>query len=202
MTGIITSRTDKNSFITLLQDIEYLHGQLFERAVESKLGACTCLPGALTCLRFSAFRNMAPYYFADMADRHDNPFDFGQYHLGEDRFLTHLFMIGARYSHQIGFSTSAFCKTDACATWAALLKQRTRWFKGFITNEAVMLTDWILWKRYPLVCLYRLLQNTIRTTALLMALSKLNHLQKNRLGEYVLINLYSDSLSDDDYTDR
>ncbi|KAF3908158.1 hypothetical protein AA313_de0200528 [Arthrobotrys entomopaga] len=172
MTGVITSRIDKGqaSFITLLQDMEYIHGQLFERAVEASCGAVTCLPGALTCLKFSAFRNMSVFYFADMADKHDNPFDYGQYHLGEDRWLTHLFMIGAKHSYQIGFSTSAFCKTEACATWNSLVNQRTRWFKGFITNEAAMLTDWQLWRRYPLLCIFRMMQDTIRTTALLMTL--------------------------------
>ncbi|KAK6537378.1 hypothetical protein TWF694_011566 [Orbilia ellipsospora] len=172
MTGVITSRIDKGqaSFITLLQDMEYIHGQLFERAVEARCGAVTCLPGALTCLKFSAFRNMSVFYFAEMADKHDNPFDYGQYHLGEDRWLTHLFMIGAKHSYQIGFSTSAFCKTEACATWNSLVNQRTRWFKGFITNEAVMLTDWQLWRRYPFLCIFRMMQDTIRTTALLMIL--------------------------------
>lgn len=64
ITGIITSRVEKGqgSFITLLQDMEYIHGQLFERAIESSCGAATCLPGALTCLKFSAFRNMSAFY--------------------------------------------------------------------------------------------------------------------------------------------
>ena len=34
MTGVITSTTEKHSLITLLQDMEYIHGQLFERSVE------------------------------------------------------------------------------------------------------------------------------------------------------------------------
>ncbi|KAK6525928.1 hypothetical protein TWF281_010971 [Arthrobotrys megalospora] len=180
MTGVITSRIERGqgSFITLLQDMEYIHGQLFERAVESSCGAVTCLPGALTCLKFSAFRNMSVFYFADMADKHDNPFDYGQYHLGEDRWLTHLFMIGAKRSYQIGFSTSAFCKTEACSTWNSLINQRTRWFKGFVTNEASMLTDWQLWRRYPLLCIFRMMQDTIRTTALLLVLLLLSLVTK------------------------
>lgn len=31
MTGVITSTTIKNTLITVLQDMEYIHGQLFER---------------------------------------------------------------------------------------------------------------------------------------------------------------------------
>ncbi|KAK2796697.1 hypothetical protein FQN50_009466 [Emmonsiellopsis sp. PD_5] len=167
MTGVITSTTQKNTLITLLQDMEYIHGQLFERSVESGCGSVTCLPGALTMLRFSAFRKMAKYYFADKAEQCEDLFDFGKCHLGEDRWLTHLFMIGAKERYQIQMCTSAFCKTEAVQTFRSLLKQRRRWFLGFITNEVCMLTDIRLWFRYPMLCLVRFMQNTIRTTALL-----------------------------------
>lgn len=167
MTGVITSTTVKNSLITLLQDMEYIHGQLFERSVESGCGSVTCLPGALTMLRFSAFRKMAKYYFADKAEQCDDLFDYGKCHLGEDRWLTHLFMIGATKRYQIQLCTGAFCKTEAVQTYRSLLKQRRRWFLGFITNEVCMLTDIRLWRKYPLLCIVRFMNNTIRTTALL-----------------------------------
>ncbi|GAM84528.1 hypothetical protein ANO11243_025240 [Dothideomycetidae sp. 11243] len=167
MTGVITSTTEKHSLITILQDMEYIHGQLFERSVESGCGAVTCLPGALTILRFSAFRKMAKYYFADKAEQCDDLFDYGKCHLGEDRWLTHLFMIGAMKRYQIQMNTGAFCKTEAVQTFRSLLKQRRRWFLGFITNEVCMLTDIRLWKQYPILCIVRFAQNTIRTTALL-----------------------------------
>ncbi|CEF74160.1 hypothetical protein SNK03_002236 [Fusarium graminearum] len=167
MTGVITSTTKKHSIITLLQDMEYIHGQLFERTVESGCGSVTCLPGALTMLRFSAFRRMAKYYFVDKAEQCEDLFDFAKCHLGEDRWLTHLFMIGAKKRHQIQMCTSAFCKTEAVQSTRSLVKQRRRWFLGFITNEVCMLTDWRLWKRYPILILVRFMQNTIRTTALL-----------------------------------
>jgi len=167
MTGVITSTTEKNSLITILQDMEYIHGQLFERSVESGCGAVTCLPGALTILRFSAFRRMAKFYFADKAEQCDDLFDYGKCHLGEDRWLTHLFMIGAQERYQIQMNPGAFCKTEAVQSYRSLLKQRRRWFLGFITNEVCMLTDIRLWKRYPILCIVRFMQNTIRTTALL-----------------------------------
>ena len=167
MTGVITATTGKQSLITLLQDMEYIHGQLFERSVESCCGAVTCLPGALTILRFSAFRNMATFYFADKAEQCDDLFDYGKCHLGEDRWLTHLFMVGAHERYQIQMCTNAFCKTEAVQTFRSLLKQRRRWFLGFITNEVCLLTDTRLWRKYPLLCFLRLMQNTIRTTALL-----------------------------------
>lgn len=181
MTGVITSTTVKHSLITVLQDMEYVHGQLFERSVESSCGAVTCLPGALTMLRFSAFRRMAKYYFAEKAEQCDDLFDYGKMHLGEDRWLTHLFMIGAKERYQIQMNTGAFCKTEAVQTFKSLLKQRRRWFLGFITNEVCMLTDIRLWKRYPLLLIIRMAQNTIRTTALLffiMVISILSTSQK------------------------
>lgn len=181
MTGVITSTAKQQTLITLLQDIEYIHGQLFERSVESACGSVTCLPGALTILRFSAFRKMAKYYFADKAEQCDDLFDYGKCHLGEDRWLTHLFMIGAKERYQIGLCTGAFCKTEAVLNYRSLLKQRRRWFLGFITNEVCMLTDIRLWKRYPILCLVRFMQNTIRTTALLffiMVLSLITTTQK------------------------
>ncbi|TQV90497.1 chitin synthase D [Cordyceps javanica] len=167
MTGVITSTTRKHSLITLLQDLEYVHGQLFERTVESGCGSVTCLPGALTMLRFSAFRRMAKYYFADQKEGCEDLFDFAKSHLGEDRWLTHLLMIGARKRYQIQMCTSAFCKTEAVQTFRSLIKQRRRWFLGFVTNEVCMLTDWRLWKKYPILIIIRFMQNTIRTTALL-----------------------------------
>src|SRR5690606_18734311 len=59
--------------------------------------------------------------------------------------------------------------------------QRRRWFLGFITNEVCMLTDIRLWRRYPILCIVRFMQNTIRTTALLffiMVLSLITTTQK------------------------
>jgi chitin synthase len=183
MTGVITATTKKHSLITLLQDMEYIHGQLFERTVESGCGAVTCLPGALTMLRFSAFRRMAKYYFADKAEQCEDLFDYGKCHLGEDRWLTHLFMIGAKKRYQIQMCTSAFCKTEAVQTFTSLVKQRRRWFLGFITNEVCMLTDIRLWKRYPILGVIRFMQNTIRTTSLLflvMVISLLSTTKKVR----------------------
>ncbi|KAI5839212.1 chitin synthase-domain-containing protein [Morchella snyderi] len=181
MTGVITSTAENQTLITLLQDLEYIHGQLFERSVESACGSVTCLPGALTILRFSAFRKMAKYYFADKAEQCDDLFDYGKCHLGEDRWLTHLFMIGAKERYQIQMCTGAFCKTEAVTSYRSLLKQRRRWFLGFITNEVCMLTDIRLWRRYPILCIIRFMQNTIRTTALLffiMVLSLITTTQK------------------------
>lgn len=195
MTGVITSTTTKNTLITVLQDMEYIHGQLFERSVESGCGSVTCLPGALTMLRFSAFRKMAKYYFADKAEQCDDLFDYGKCHLGEDRWLTHLFMIGARERYQIQLCTGAFCKTEAVQTYKSLLKQRRRWFLGFITNEVCMLTDIRLWRRYPLLCIVRFMNNTIRTTALLFFIMVLSVITTSNKVKNLPVGFIAVSLS-------
>ncbi|KAL9050546.1 MAG: hypothetical protein Q9162_006573 [Coniocarpon cinnabarinum] len=166
MTGVVTCTTARVSIITLMQDLEYVHGQLFERSVEAGCGAVTCLPGALTVLRISAFQSLAKEYFADKAEQCNDLFDYGKCHLGEDRWLTHLFMIASEKRYQIGVTSAALCKTEAVSSFKALLKQRRRWFLGFVTNEVCMLTDKRVWRRYPFLCLIRLAQDTIRTTGL------------------------------------
>ena len=75
-------------------------------------------------------------------------------------------MIASENPYQIGVTTGAFCKTEAVSTLQALLKQRRRWFLGFVTNEVCMLTDIRVWKRYPFLCVVRLAQDSIRTTGL------------------------------------
>ena len=169
MTGVITSTTEKHSLITVLQDMEYVHGQLFERTVESGCGAVTCLPGALTMLRFSALRNMANVYFADEYDdiKKEGWFSVCKCGLGEDRWLTALLMVAAQKRYEIRMCTGAFCKTAAVEGFANLVKQRRRWFQGYISNEVCMMIDIRIWKKYPVLCVVRFMQSTIRTTALL-----------------------------------
>ena len=114
---------------------------------------------------------MARFYFADKAEQCEDLFDYAKSHLGEDRWLTHLFMLGAKKRYQIQLSTSAFCKTEAVQTFRSLLKQRRRWFLGFITNEVCMLTDGRLWTMYPFLLILRFFTITIRTTALLLLIT-------------------------------
>ncbi|KKA31124.1 hypothetical protein TD95_000606 [Thielaviopsis punctulata] len=166
MTGLITASSPRLSLLSLLQDVEYVHGQLFDRAVESGCGAVTCLPGALTIVRYSAFDRMAPHYFAPSTSTIDSLFNYARTQLGEDRWLTHLFMIGAKRRGQLRLCTTARCKTAAVSSWTDLVKQRRRWFLGFIANEAAMLTDCRLWRRYPVLLAVRFLHDAVRTTAL------------------------------------
>ncbi|KAF9967523.1 hypothetical protein BGZ70_009202 [Mortierella alpina] len=160
MTGVITVTTKEDmSFLNLLQDIEYVHGQFIGRAIESAVGGCVVLPGALTIFRYSAFLNVYDEYFAERTV--SDLWDFGRSHLGEDRYLTHLLMTRAARPKMIQFCHRATCKTEPVREWRNLLKQRRRWFLGFLTNEGAFLSDPDLWVKYPWLLLYRLIQDIV-----------------------------------------
>ncbi|KAF9423734.1 hypothetical protein BGZ94_008197 [Podila epigama] len=165
MTGVITVTTkDDMTFLNLLQDIEYVHGQFFGRAIESAAGACVTLPGALTIFRYSAFLKSYNEYFADAPV--SDLWDFGRSHLGEDRYLTHLLMTKAPRSGMIQFCHRATCKTEPVREWRNLLKQRRRWFLGFLTNEGAFLSDPALWCKYPWLLTFRMIQDVVNGTSM------------------------------------
>ncbi|KAF9345018.1 hypothetical protein BGX26_003643, partial [Mortierella sp. AD094] len=111
MTGVITVTTKEDiTFLNLLQDIEYVHGQFIGRAIESAVGGCVTLPGALTIFRYSAFLESYDEYFAER--KVSDLWDFGRSHLGEDRYLTHLLMTKATRPKLIQFCHRATCKTE------------------------------------------------------------------------------------------
>ncbi|KAG0020730.1 hypothetical protein BGZ81_009218 [Podila clonocystis] len=165
MTGVITVTTkDDMTFINLLQDIEYVHGQFFGRAIESAVGACVTLPGALTIFRYSAFLKSYDEYFADATI--SDLWDFGRSHLGEDRYLTHLLMTKAARPKMIQFCHRATCKTEPVREWRNLMKQRRRWFLGFLTNEGAFLSDPALWRKYPWLLSFRMIQDIVNGTSM------------------------------------
>ncbi|KAJ3127001.1 hypothetical protein HK098_006892 [Nowakowskiella sp. JEL0407] len=179
-TGYITVRTSiaPSNFLVAYQDAEYLHSQLIHRSFESVLGGVVCLPGALTMVRLRALKEVAPHYFTRLDTR--KTLDYHRFHLGEDRYMTHLLMEVATNKPKqqarrlidrkrraagksprkwskpsnaftIGLCTAARCKTEAPDTWQKLLKQRRRWFLGAIANEIFMLTAPLLWRHTPLL---------------------------------------------------
>ncbi|KAJ3332293.1 hypothetical protein HDU76_000721 [Blyttiomyces sp. JEL0837] len=152
MTGLITCRTkDSLNLWKVFQNTEYIEMQMMHRNAEDLLGALSCLPGALTIMRFETLETIAPMYFGTM-DALD-PFDFNRCHLGEDRYMTHL-ILTANERYSVGFCSAARCKTEGCATFTALVKQRRRWYLGTLTNEIYMLTSPDLWKKYTFHSMY------------------------------------------------
>lgn len=161
LTGMISCITSKFNLLTYYQDIEYMTGQLFWRSLEAYMGATTCLPGAFTILKYKTFENVAEKYFSKV-DFKDNS-DYQRFYLGEDRYLTHLIMKEEPW--KIGFCSSAKCSTDAPDTFSSLIKQRRRWYLGHISNDTWMSTSLFLWKTYPVLMLFNLINN-MRNTGL------------------------------------
>ncbi|KAG0019524.1 hypothetical protein BGZ80_005702 [Entomortierella chlamydospora] len=165
MTGVITVTTKEDiTFLNLLQDIEYVHGQFIGRAIESAVGGCVTLPGALTIFRYSAFLESYDDYFAER--KVSDLWDFGRSHLGEDRYLTHLLMTKAARPKLIQFCHRATCKTEPVREWRNLMKQRRRWYLGFLTNEGAFLSDPRLWRKYPWLLSIRLVQDIVTGTSM------------------------------------
>lgn len=161
LTGVITCiASEKPSFLTFYQDIEYVSGQIFWRNLEVYFGSTTCLPGAFTILKYSFLKKVSDKYFNSTIYR-DNT-DYQRFYLGEDRYLTHLLMEIEPW--KLGFCETARCKTDAPKTLVSLLKQRRRWYLGHIANDTWMISSLKLWKTYPLLCLFNLLNNTRNTS--------------------------------------
>ncbi|KAH6600209.1 hypothetical protein BASA50_002477 [Batrachochytrium salamandrivorans] len=163
MTGFISAISSRERNILLYcQDCEYLTSQVFWRSLEASLGGVTCLPGALTILRLKELTKAAETYFSDL--KTDQIFDFHRYHLGEDRYLTHLLMEQSQ-SYSIGFCPSARAKTEAPGTWTSFLKQRRRWLLGAFANEIYFLSDYRLWLRTPLLLLFKFYDFTARSAS-------------------------------------
>jgi chitin synthase len=161
LTGLISCITSSSrSFLSLYQDIEYVSGQVFWRNFENYMGSPSCLPGAFTILKWNSFKNVSKEYFTEHVYR-DN-IDYQRFYLGEDRYLTHLLMESE--SWKIGYCANARCKTEAPEKLYELLKQRKRWFLGFFANDTWMLSSLKVWKTYPALCIFNLLNVTRNTS--------------------------------------
>jgi len=131
------------------QMAEYIQGQVIVRSVESLLSATCCLPGAFTMIRTNNFIGVAEKYFYNNDTKHI--LDYYRNELGEDRKLTHLLMKD-NDAYAIGYCQDAFATTTAVTDYKKFLKQRTRWFKGAISNESFMIISKDLWrKNWPLL---------------------------------------------------
>ncbi|KAJ3342408.1 hypothetical protein HDU91_000543, partial [Kappamyces sp. JEL0680] len=163
MTGFISAISSRQvNFLQYFQDCEYVFGQIVARSLEAGLGGVTCLPGALTIIRLKEMAEAAQTYFDDLPT--EDIFDFHRYHLGEDRFLTHLLMQQSR-SHSLGFCPAARAKTVAPDNWTSFVKQRRRWLLGAFSNEVFFLADISLWTKVPLLLLWKLLDFASRSAS-------------------------------------
>ena len=163
MTGFISAISSRKiNFLWYLQDCEYAVGQIIIRSLEAGLGGVTCLPGALTMVRLKELSKAAETYFSSLST--EKIFDFHRFHLGEDRFLTHLLMQQSD-AYALGFCPAARAKTVAPDTWTSFVKQRRRWLLGAFSNEVYFLADFKLWCKMPMLLLYKLLDFASRSAS-------------------------------------
>ena len=161
LTGLICCVTSENrSFLECYQDIEYVSGQIFWRNLESYCGATSCLPGAFTMMKYNCFSQITDKYFDEKCIKGNS--DYQRFYLGEDRYLTHLLM--KKFPWTIGYTSEARCKTNAPDKLMALMKQRRRWYLGHISNDTWMISSLALWRNYPIMCLFNLINNTRSTS--------------------------------------
>ncbi|KAI9175539.1 hypothetical protein H9P43_006900 [Blastocladiella emersonii ATCC 22665] len=154
-TGFIVSRNGHaNSWLQKMQDAEYIFMQVSMRYVEATFGSVTCLPGALTMIKYATMHELAKIYFHQPDV--DSTFEFCRRKLGEDRFLTHLAMeyLGP---YSIGFVPDAVSKTEAPNLFYDLLRQRRRWLLGSLTNELYMVTTPSFFVKYPALVIFRIM---------------------------------------------
>jgi hypothetical protein len=116
----------------------------------------------LTIIRLKELSQAANTYFSELPT--EDIFDFHRYHLGEDRYLTHLLMEQSK-GYSIGFCPSARAKTEAPGNWTSFLKQRRRWLLGAFSNEVYFLADYRLWLRVPVLLFYKILDFSSRSAA-------------------------------------
>jgi cellulose synthase/poly-beta-1,6-N-acetylglucosamine synthase-like glycosyltransferase len=85
-TGLILCKTKGNwNVLTALQDAEYISGQVFNRQLEHLFGCVTCLPGALTMMKYEAMETVYEEYFFPRREGGSETYKFARTHLGEDR---------------------------------------------------------------------------------------------------------------------
>lgn len=157
------SKTEKwyqFNFIRFMQDTEYVSSEI-NRFFELAMGTVNCLPGGFTAIRYSAMEKVAQHYFADLPQ--ETTTQYHQNYLGEDRYLTHL-VHKTFPAYSIGFCPNARCKTDPPDTVEKYIKQRRRWLLGSVANEAYMLCTPALWRKFPILLTYKVIQTAWRST--------------------------------------
>jgi cellulose synthase/poly-beta-1,6-N-acetylglucosamine synthase-like glycosyltransferase len=106
---------DPKTFLEIIQEMEYVFG-IFLRKIFSFVGSIHVTPGP-----FSIFRKC---FF----DKHGG---FDEHNITED---VEIALRVQSKGYHIDCSTNAYVYTVAPTTFLSLLKQRVRWYYGFITN--------------------------------------------------------------------
>lgn len=134
--GNISPSVNQRGLAVRVQAAEYFFQNRIVRNSEALFGVVTCCPGAFLLMQFAAFHKAATENFSidtpSSSCLMQNALD-----LGEDRFLTSLLLI--HESKWTSFIPAADCTTAVPDSFAALAKQRRRWFNSNVANDIYIL---------------------------------------------------------------
>ena len=129
------ANTDCANVTVLLQKFYiYFYGHIIEKAADTIFGKCTCLPGAFSLVRYSAFIGCLDKFSEIPMD--DDFHKINCLELGEDRYMTTLLI-------QKGYNTryvqQAVARTVVPDTFDSYVTQQRRWLQSTISNQVVLL---------------------------------------------------------------
>ncbi|CAI6330869.1 unnamed protein product [Periconia digitata] len=151
-----------SSFLSALQETEYLDYGIHVEVVMSSLGNVTCLSGTTMFLRLNVALDVFDTLLKEKA-LHKTLHHHWKYHYGDDRLLTLLTerKAGSRCSD---IHTGIICNTQPALPMMNLVIQRRRWFLGAVATDAAALCDPSYWLTTPILARYRLLNHAAQTT--------------------------------------
>lgn len=124
-----------NNLIILLQKYSiYFYGHIVEKQFDNSFAKCTCLPGAFSLIKYSAFRECLTDFSQIPKSNDLNAINCLE--LGEDRYLTTL-LISRGYN--IRYVPNAIAKTYAPDKISSYLIQQRRWFQSTFFNQIELL---------------------------------------------------------------
>lgn len=157
-------------FWAIIQSAEYSTGEL-ARSLEMCCGTINCLPGSATSFKAKVLDQFADgdaspntdtvreRYFGTHVVQ--NSRDYHRKTMGEDRYFTAI-LHTALPKYAVGFAPTVRLKTEPPMDFLGLIHQRRRWALSAVANETYMLTDNVIWKKFPLLNVFKWVQQPNR----------------------------------------
>jgi len=152
----------EQSWLSKLEEVDYLHHGLLIESVASSFGSVFCTGGTHTFVRLSDFLHVRDAYFDWTVTQHSSHYDYWLKELGDDRWLTQLLSSGCSGENRLGFVTNVICTTMGTGAFRPLLTQRRRWLLASISSDLFANMDKTMFCSKPGLWLFRLMSQAIR----------------------------------------
>ncbi|MEH2043231.1 glycosyltransferase family 2 protein [Nostoc sp.] len=124
-----------NNIIILIQEYcIYFYGHVVEKQCKNFFAKCTCLSGAFSLIKYSAFQECLAAF--SQIPKNDDVNAISCLEIGEDRYLTTL-LISRVYN--IRYVPNAIAKTFLPETISSYITQQKRWFQSTLYNQMELL---------------------------------------------------------------